>query len=167
MITLLIIVLSLLACLFFLGTLVQILAAVVFGLIAGAVARWIVPGTQYMPWWQTALLGIAGSVAAGILGAVTGIGNLGIIGSILGAVLVLFVVGRLRASGIIVLLLACTLAGVGCATMTVNNIAGYRMDYENGEILPPRPYLYSLLPLAIVFDVATSPVQAIWLGSQL
>lgn len=98
---LLCIVLALLVGLFLFGTLVQICAAVVFGLIAGAVARFILPGEQYMPWWQTALVGIAGSVAAGLVGAVLGVGNLGILGSIVGAVGVLFLVGRLRAGGIL------------------------------------------------------------------
>lgn len=38
------------------------------GLIVGALARWVMPGEQKMGWILTILLGIAGSVVAGVIG---------------------------------------------------------------------------------------------------
>ena len=70
----------------------------VLGLIAGAVARLLVPGDDPMGIGGTILLGIIGSFVGGFLanalftpGDQEGFGPAGIIGSILGAVLVLLI----------------------------------------------------------------------------
>ena len=70
----------------------------VLGLIAGAVARLLVPGDDPMGIGGTILLGIVGSFVGGFLanalftpGDQEGFGPAGIIGSILGAVLVLLI----------------------------------------------------------------------------
>ena len=70
----------------------------VLGLIAGAVARLLVPGDDPMGIGGTILLGIVGSFVGGFLanalftpGDQEGFGPAGIIGSILGAILVLLI----------------------------------------------------------------------------
>lgn len=67
----------------------------VMGLIAGFIARWIMPGAQPMGWIQTMVLGIVGSFVGGTLGAMIFDGSLdlsaaGLIGSIIGALIVLW-----------------------------------------------------------------------------
>ena len=76
-----------------------IISIIVIGLIAGALARLIVPGRQSMSIGMTLLLGIVGSFVGGFLGkllfgADAGDGFLqpaGIIGSIIGAIIVLLI----------------------------------------------------------------------------
>jgi len=78
-----------------------IITTIIVGAIVGALARWLMPGEQKMGWIMTIVLGIAGSIVAGFVGK--GVGwyqpgePAGWIASVLGAVLVLFVVGKLRA----------------------------------------------------------------------
>ncbi len=78
----------------------SILLFVVFGLVVGFLARAIMPGTQSMGLVATALLGIAGSFVGGFLvslitnNRVMDLNTSGIIGSVAGALLVLFLVGR-------------------------------------------------------------------------
>lgn len=73
-----------------------IITLIVVGLIAGAVARLVVPGTQRMSIAATIVLGIIGSFVAGAIGALIS-GNgfqfspAGIIGSIIGAIVVLLI----------------------------------------------------------------------------
>ncbi|MES1176033.1 MAG: GlsB/YeaQ/YmgE family stress response membrane protein [Myxococcales bacterium] len=80
-----------------------ILLFVVFGLVVGFIARAIMPGTQSIGLLATALLGIAGSFVGGFLvslvthNRVTDLNTAGIIGSIVGALLLLFIVGRFGA----------------------------------------------------------------------
>lgn len=67
----------------------------VMGLIAGFIARWIMPGAQPMGWLQTMVLGVVGSFVGGTLGAMIFGGSLdlsaaGLIGSIIGALIVLW-----------------------------------------------------------------------------
>lgn len=73
------------------------------GLVVGLLARAMMPGTQSMGLIFTALLGIAGSFVAGFLGQFVGIyaagQGAGFIGSLVGALLVLFIVGKLNAGG--------------------------------------------------------------------
>jgi len=76
-----------------------IIALVVIGLIAGFVARAVVPGDDSMSIGATILLGIVGSFVGGFLADVlfrsdgedAGLGPAGIIGSIIGAIIVLLV----------------------------------------------------------------------------
>lgn len=78
-----------------------IIGWIIIGLIAGAIARWIMPGADPMGWLGTIVLGIVGSFVGGfILNLLTNNGMelspSGIIGSILGALLVLFIWRRMR-----------------------------------------------------------------------
>jgi uncharacterized membrane protein YeaQ/YmgE (transglycosylase-associated protein family) len=77
----------------------QILGWIVFGLVAGAIARLLMPGRQPMGIILTIVLGIVGSFVGGAIGNMFNGGSLmdpapsGYIGSILGALLVLFIFG--------------------------------------------------------------------------
>lgn len=70
----------------------------VIGLIAGALARLLMPGRQPMGWLLTIALGLAGSLVGGFLSSLifgrdvddTGFQTAGLIGSTIGAVLVLW-----------------------------------------------------------------------------
>jgi len=77
-----------------------IIGTIIVGLIVGAIARFVMPGDQKLGWILTCLLGIGGSVVAGFVGQALGWytagQGAGWIASVLGAVLLLFVVGRLR-----------------------------------------------------------------------
>jgi uncharacterized membrane protein YeaQ/YmgE (transglycosylase-associated protein family) len=74
-----------------------LIAIIIIGIIAGYVARLLVPGRDPMSLLQTAALGIVGSFVGGFLGYVLfdkdleegGLQASGIVGSILGAVIVL------------------------------------------------------------------------------
>ena len=76
------------------------IATIVVGLIVGAIARFVLPGEQKMGWILTCLLGIAGSLIAGYAGQAFGWyapgQPAGWIASVVGAVLLLIVVGMLR-----------------------------------------------------------------------
>lgn len=65
------------------------------GLLTGALAKWIMPGRDPGGWFVTMVLGIAGSLIAGFLGRVVGWYSpgegAGLIASVLGAMLVLWV----------------------------------------------------------------------------
>ena len=78
-----------------------ILGTILVGLVIGALARFVMPGEQKMGWIMTILLGIGGSMVAGLVGGALGWyqpgQGAGWIASVLGAVLLLFVVGKLRA----------------------------------------------------------------------
>lgn len=82
-----------------------ILTILVVGLIAGALARLLVPGKQHMSVLMTIVLGVVGSLIGGFLGYLlfgkdAGDGLLqpaGLIGSIIGAVIALLIWTRLGA----------------------------------------------------------------------
>ena len=80
-----------------------LIGTIVVGLIVGALARFIMPGEQKMGWILTGLLGIGGSLAAGFVGQALGFyragEGAGWIASVLGAIVLLFVVQKLRAGG--------------------------------------------------------------------
>ena len=77
----------------------SILLFIVFGIVAGLIARAIMPGKQAMGIVMTGLVGIAGSFVGGFVGSLlTGYSVLdfhtsGIIGSVLGALAVLAIMG--------------------------------------------------------------------------
>jgi uncharacterized membrane protein YeaQ/YmgE (transglycosylase-associated protein family) len=52
-----------------------ILVWIVFGLIAGALARWIMPGRQGGGWIVSIILGIVGAVVGGWIGTMLGFGQ--------------------------------------------------------------------------------------------
>lgn len=80
-----------------------LLAFVLFGLVVGLIARAVMPGRQSMGLLATTLLGMAGSFIGGLVGSVIYGGragghlfelhSAGIIGSVIGAILVMFLVG--------------------------------------------------------------------------
>ena len=81
----------------------HILGWILFGLIVGAIAKFLMPGRDPGGWIVTILLGIAGSFVGGFLAStLVGSNNqtAGWIGSIIGAMLLLFIyrliVGRRR-----------------------------------------------------------------------
>jgi uncharacterized membrane protein YeaQ/YmgE (transglycosylase-associated protein family) len=78
---------------------VMILSWLAFGFLVGALARAIFPGTQSMGFLGTAALGIVGSLTGGIIGnvivgaSVMTFHAAGLIGSVLGALLVMAILG--------------------------------------------------------------------------
>jgi len=73
-----------------------IIAFLIIGLIAGFIARALVPGPDPMGWLGTMVLGIVGSFVGGVLLSLVTTGNFelsttGIIGSIVGAIIVLLI----------------------------------------------------------------------------
>jgi uncharacterized membrane protein YeaQ/YmgE (transglycosylase-associated protein family) len=78
------------------------IGTIIVGLIVGALARFVLPGEQKMGWIMTCLLGIGGSLVAGFVGQALGWyragQGAGWIASVVGAVILLFVVGKLAGS---------------------------------------------------------------------
>lgn len=76
-----------------------ILLFLVFGLVVGLVARAIMPGRQSMSLLMTMVLGVIGSFVGGFLAAlitdtqVMDFNTSGVIGSVIGALVTLFVAG--------------------------------------------------------------------------
>ncbi len=79
-----------------------IISTLIVGLIVGALARFVMPGEQKMGWILTCVLGIAGSFLAGFVGQSLGwyaVGEpAGWIASVVGALVLLFIVGKLNSS---------------------------------------------------------------------
>ena len=77
-----------------------LISTLIVGLIVGAIARFVMPGEQRMGWILTCLLGIAGALVAGFLGQLLGFyragQGVGWIASVIGALILLFVVQKLR-----------------------------------------------------------------------
>ncbi len=86
----------------------NILGWIVFGLIVGALARFLVPGRDPMGWIGTILLGVAGSMLGGFLGSLI-FGHAdelaeagapfqpaGFLGALIGGVIVLLLVRQFR-----------------------------------------------------------------------
>ena len=73
------------------------------GFVVGRVARAILPGTQSLGLVMTTVLGIAGSFLAGFAGRALGWYSegapVGFIASVIGAALLLFIVGKLKGPG--------------------------------------------------------------------
>ena len=79
-----------------------LIGTLIVGLVVGAIARFIMPGEQKMGWIMTILLGVGGSFAAGFVGQALGWyqagQGAGWIASIVGALVLLFVVNKFRGS---------------------------------------------------------------------
>lgn len=78
-----------------------ILAWLLFGLIVGAIAKFIMPGAQGGGWIITIILGIVGAMVGGWIGGMLGLGTAdefsigGIAMAVVGAIIVLFIYGAL------------------------------------------------------------------------
>lgn len=70
------------------------------GFVIGLVARAILPGTQSLGLILTAVLGVAGSFLAGFVGQALGFYTMGqgagFVGSVVGAIVLLFIVGKIK-----------------------------------------------------------------------
>lgn len=84
----------------------SILGWIIFGLIAGAIAKFIMPGNQGMGWVMTIILGIVGAFVGGAIGTyVLGWGDVNafdfrsMLLAVLGALLVLWIVGMASRRG--------------------------------------------------------------------
>lgn len=77
-----------------------IITWIIFGLIAGALAKFIMPGNQNMGWLMTAILGIVGAFVGGFIGSFLGLGSVNSFGigsmalAVVGALIVLWVYGK-------------------------------------------------------------------------
>jgi uncharacterized membrane protein YeaQ/YmgE (transglycosylase-associated protein family) len=80
-----------------------LIMTIVVGLVVGALARFLMPGEQKMGWIMTCLLGIGGSLLAGFAGQAFGLYQIGQpagwVASVVGALVLLFVVQKLRGGG--------------------------------------------------------------------
>jgi uncharacterized membrane protein YeaQ/YmgE (transglycosylase-associated protein family) len=76
---------------------------IVLGFVIGVLARFLHPGKENMGFIVTILLGIAGSFLAGVIGQYLGWyqagEGAGFIASVVVAILLLFIVGKLRGGG--------------------------------------------------------------------
>ncbi|HGJ5855473.1 GlsB/YeaQ/YmgE family stress response membrane protein [Arsenophonus nasoniae] len=76
-----------------------ILSWVIFGLIAGIIAKWVMPGAYNMGIIMTIILGIVGAVVGGYIstffgkGKVDGFNLSSFIVAVIGAIVVLFIAG--------------------------------------------------------------------------
>jgi len=76
--------------------------SILVGFIIGLIARAVMPGTQHMGFILTTLVGIAGSIVGGFLGRLISppkpgqpVHPAGLVLSVIGAVIVIFVLSRL------------------------------------------------------------------------
>ncbi|AZI67401.1 GlsB/YeaQ/YmgE family stress response membrane protein [Kaistella daneshvariae] len=82
-----------------------ILTWIIFGLIAGAIAKLIMPGNQNMGWLLTIILGIVGAFVGGWIGSMLGWGTVedfdikGILLAVVGALVVLWIYGMATRRG--------------------------------------------------------------------
>ena len=81
----------------------SIIGTILVGLVVGVLARALLPGDQKMGWILTCVLGVAGSLAASFAGQAMGWyapgEPAGWFASVITAVVLLFVVGKVRSSG--------------------------------------------------------------------
>ena len=83
-----------------------ILMFLVFGFVVGLLARALMPGRQKFGWIATMLIGVAGSLLGGFVASAlsdtepTRLEPAGIIGSIIGALVVLFIAMKASSRGI-------------------------------------------------------------------
>ncbi len=82
-----------------------ILTWIIFGLIAGALAKMIAPGKQAMGWLMTIILGIVGAFVGGWIGTLLNLGtvddfSLGSMAlAVVGAIIVLWIFGMTSRKG--------------------------------------------------------------------
>lgn len=82
-----------------------ILTWIIFGLIAGALAKFIMPGNQGMGWLMTIILGIVGAFVGGWIGSMLGWGDVNsfdiksMLLAVVGALLVLWIYGMATKRG--------------------------------------------------------------------
>jgi uncharacterized membrane protein YeaQ/YmgE (transglycosylase-associated protein family) len=71
----------------------NIIGAIISGLIIGALARWFYPGEVDMGWGMTILLGVGGSLLAGLVTSrgKSEFSRAGCLASILGAIVLIFI----------------------------------------------------------------------------
>ena len=81
----------------------HIIWSIVVGFIVGLIARAVMPGVQHLGFIMTTLLGIGGSIVGGLIGRIfskpepgSSFHAAGFIMSILGAIILLFIWGRLN-----------------------------------------------------------------------
>lgn len=76
----------------------NIIGAIIGGLIIGVLARWLYPGAVEMGWVATILLGLGGSIAAGLVTSWDSkeFNRAGCLASILGAMALIFIGHRLN-----------------------------------------------------------------------
>jgi uncharacterized membrane protein YeaQ/YmgE (transglycosylase-associated protein family) len=79
---------------------INIIGAILSGLVVGALARWFYPGAVEMGWLATIALGIGGSLLAGLITSrgSSEFSRAGCLASLLGAMALIFV-GRLLGIG--------------------------------------------------------------------
>jgi uncharacterized membrane protein YeaQ/YmgE (transglycosylase-associated protein family) len=81
----------------------SLISNIILGLIVGALARGLLPGEQKMGWILTCLLGIAGSVVAGVVGQALGWyapgQPAGWIASVLAAIVLLYIGSKFKGGG--------------------------------------------------------------------
>ncbi|HXM74723.1 MAG TPA: GlsB/YeaQ/YmgE family stress response membrane protein [Chthoniobacterales bacterium] len=81
----------------------HIIWSIVVGFIVGLIARAVMPGVQHLSFIMTTLLGIGGSIVGGLIGRIfskpepgSSFHAAGFIMSIIGAIILLFVWGKLN-----------------------------------------------------------------------
>lgn len=76
----------------------SLISFAIFGLIAAAIARLLIPGDQGLGLFKTMLVGIAGSYIGGLIGSLLqgslALQSSGIIGSVVGSVILLLLLAR-------------------------------------------------------------------------
>jgi uncharacterized membrane protein YeaQ/YmgE (transglycosylase-associated protein family) len=80
--------------------LVFVIVIAVGGLLVGALARLALPGKDPLTLWQTMLLGIAGSLIAGLITYAIWDAGPGIFASVLFATLIMYFIRRSRGGGL-------------------------------------------------------------------
>lgn len=77
-----------------------IFSMIILGLVVGVVARLLHPGKESMGFFMTVLLGVAGSFSAGVVGQYFGWYHMGegagFVGSVIGAIILLVIYGKIR-----------------------------------------------------------------------
>ena len=81
----------------------HIIWSIIIGFIVGLIARAIVPGAQHFGFWMTAIIGIVGSIVGGLIARIFNkpadgamFHPAGFIMSIIGAIIVMFLYGKLH-----------------------------------------------------------------------